>query len=215
MNPNRHKSKRPRHKNDLYITPPELALAAMFYAFEYWYRKDWHYYVDGHALHFVDAGAGNGVWGDALRRVTRGFDQSIYLTGVELEEKGDAGLTVYNEWYECDYMEYLPPLPVHAVFGNPPFSLAEEFIRYSWEFLEPGGYIYFLLRTGFISSKKRHFGLYKDTALKHFVQITRRPSWFTTKEGRKTTDMIDYAMFMWQKGWKGEWTGDWLYWAYD
>lgn len=214
MNPNRHKSERPRHPSDFYETPPELALAAIKYlwsivvadGFNFWFCNP---------VQIVDAGAGNGVWGEQLHRSVKGLENGIYLTGVELEHRPDAKLLYYDEWHETDYLTWESDYRVDMVIGNPPFSLGAEFVRHSYDMLVDTGFVLFLLRQGFIGSKTRQFGLYKECKLRRFVVLTRRPSFFSTVDGRKTTDMIDYALFIFQKGWKGGWTGDWLYWNYD
>lgn len=202
------KSERPRKKYDFYETPPELARAALEALSNY---NKFYSYCPSDVL---DAGAGMGVWGRCVKKVWG--DESIFITGAEIEEK--LGMPGYDEWYFGDYLDYPENIGMGPclIVGNPPYSLAEEFVRKSLSLVDSyNGYVFFLLRLAFLESKKRYFGLFKEHPPMKVWVLSRRPSFFTTKEGRKTTDALSYAMFLWKKGWEGTTELDWLYWEYD
>lgn len=207
---NRLKSERPRKKYDFYETPIELCVASLE-----------RVAMDEGLLYpseIVDAGAGKGVWGLATKMVFP-YD-SFALLGIEHQELKMP--PSYHEWWVGDYLEYpeyddgvYDSRRPDFIMGNPPYSLAEEFVRKSWELLVPDGYIFFLLRLAFLESKKRHFGLFTEMPPKKVYVLSRRPSFFSSDGKRKTTDALSYAMFLWQKGWEGNTMLDWLYWEYD
>lgn len=195
------KSTRPRRKNDFYETPIELCIAALCRL-----RDD--YYDNTKPINILDPGAGGGVWGKAANKIFPG----IYVAGVEIENKEEP--PEYEYWLNEDYLHMDYMWQHGLIIGNPPYSLAEEFIRHSFTCLKDGGHILFLLRLAFLESKKRHFGLFTDHPLKQVYVLSRRPSFFSVDGKRKTTDALSYAMFLWQKGWDGDTKLGWLYWRY-
>ena len=208
---NRLSSDRPRKKYDFYETPYELCVASLQRL------KD-----DGFAspMLALDAGAGGGVWGVAFARTMEVRHKFAHLVGVELQPM-DAN-DLYDLWFgNTDYFDmsredvFGDDTGQELIFGNPPYSLAEEFVRKSLELVDGGGYVFFLLRLAFLESKKRHFGLYAEHPLRKVYVLTRRPSFFSTKEGSKTVDALSYGMFLWQKGWTGTTELSHLYWMYD
>jgi len=88
----------------------------------------------------------------------------------------------------------VPPL----VVMNPPFALAEEFVRRALAEVTPGGSVFALLRLAFLEGQKRvafHAAHPADVLV-----LPRRPS-FT---GRGT-DSSAYAWFVWGPGRGGRW----------
>ena len=79
---------------------------------------------------------------------------------------------------------------VFSVITNPPYSLAEEFIRACSE-AYPDAELAFLLRLGFLASARR-LGLWRDVGTPSVYVLPNRPS-FTGKG----TDSADYAWFVW------------------
>jgi hypothetical protein len=77
-----------------------------------------------------------------------------------------------------------------AVVTNPPYCLAEEFIRHSRACF-PGADLVFLLRLGFLASAAR-LPLWRDIGTPDVNVLPNRPSF--TGGG---TDSADYAWFVW------------------
>lgn len=203
---NRLNSERPRYKNDFYETPYGLCKAALqrLYDDEQYFRPP---------LNVLDAGCGRGVWGRAFNAV---LGNNNYNEGIDIESEVQLGvynLTICRDFLDSTYGNY------DFIYGNPPYALAEEFVRKGLELVKVGGWVYFLLRLAFLESQKRHFGLFKEFPPKRVYVLSRRPSFFTTHEGRKTVDALSYAMFLWEKGsitWGRDVTElDWLYWEYE
>lgn len=203
---NRLKSERPRKEYDFYETPYGLCKTSLIRL-----REDENILLDSlqcMLAKVLDAGAGRGVWGSAFNSV---FPNTM---SVAVELNPITPETIYDKVNFGDFLE-MDLFNFTLVYGNPPYSLAEEFVRKSLEIIRDDGYVYFLLRLAFLESKKRHFGLFSEFPPKRVYVLSRRPSFFSTKEGRKTTDALSYAMFLWQKGWEGKTELDWLYWEYD
>ena len=154
-------------------------------------------YTAGYAL---DPGAGSGVWGTAFRELNK----HAHLVGIEKRRlvmpKG------YNLWDTEDYLKEVWGFRYDIIFGNPPYSLAEEFIRKGISELEQGGYLVFLLRLAFLESRKR-VPFYKEFPPKEVSVLSRRPSFY----GNGKTDATAYALFIWQEGYKGKTNLTWTH----
>jgi hypothetical protein len=215
---NRLKSDRPRRKNDFYETPYELCVAALTRL-----RRDETkegevgglnamFGTHSWAVMGVDAGCGKGVWGKAFSKV---FWENNFSIGVDPFVKPEEN--IYAGYLEDDFLTSTRiGGGQQLVYGNPPYSLAEEFVRRGLE-LASGGYVFFLLRLAFLESKKRFVGLFAEYPPKRVYVLSRRPSFFSSDpEGnKKTTDAVSYAMFLFQNGWHGKTELSWLYWNYD
>ena len=139
----------------------------------------------------LEPSAGNGNIIRALRE--RGYKNQVEAIELRCEE--------YNKLQEyADYVgitDYLKVSPIFGkydvIIGNPPYSLAQEFIDKSLELLAPGGRLIFLLRTNFLESKKR-FKWWQDKIPNGLYVLSKRPS-FTGKG----TDATSYSWFIWEK----------------
>lgn len=199
------KELRPRDKADHYPTPLSLCKAAVAIL------------PDIEPQHVIDPGAGAGVWGESVKdrwNKTR-------LIGIEMDGK-HLPHPSYAHWDVCNYLEtdYVPE-SVDLIIGNPPYGvsadgskdrkLAEKFVRKSWEYLKPDGYMVFLLRMGFLEGQSRAKHFWPMYPLKDMYVLSRRPS-FT---GNQRTDATSYGLFVWQKGFQGYTALKWLIWDYD
>lgn len=171
-----------RYKNDLYPTPVEFCKAALD---TLTMNKDF-----GNVL---DPGAGLGAWGKALRDNAK-FTLSN-LVGVELDIDTYPDGEYYNEWFVNDYLTWKTDMRFDLIMGNPPYGQAEEFVRKSFELLNPGGIVLFLLRLSFLESQKRGNGLWKEYAPRVVHVISRRVS-FT---GNRKSDETAYGLYRWQE----------------
>ena len=220
---NRLKSDRPRKKHDFYETPYELCRAALerlrrdeTKEGEFGGLNAMASYLNPQgrswAVCGIDAGCGKGVWGKAFYKV---FHENNFSIGVDPYVEPEEN--IYASYLKEDFLTSTRiGGGQQLVYGNPPYSLAEEFVRRGLE-LAKGGYVFFLLRLAFLESKKRFFGLFAEYPPKRVYVLSRRPSFFSSdpENKRKTTDALSYAMFLWQGGWQGKTELTWLWWTYD
>lgn len=168
-----------RRKHDFYETPEPLVRAAL--GLLPVHKQD---------MVILDPGAGRGVWG----RAARNRFPKAEIIGVE---PNFSRPKEYNEWWKSDY-RFLTNTSQKAdwVIGNPPYRLAEEFVRTSLDLLRPGGMLCFLLRLAFLESSKRGNGLWKEFPPSSVHVLMERPSF--TENGK--TDETAYGIYIWCKG---------------
>ena len=139
----------------------------------------------------LEPSAGNGNVIRALRN--RGYKNII--DAIELRDTEKDNLIGLADNIEITNFLNLDPWHsrYHVIIGNPPYSLAQEFINKSLELLAPGGRLIFLLRTNFLESKKR-FEWWQDKIPSGLYVLSKRPS-FTGKG----TDATSYSWFIWER----------------
>lgn len=98
------------------------------------------------------------------------------------------------------------------IVTNPPYKLATEFVTKSLDTVTAGNKVCYFLKIQFLEGAKRYEELYKHNELKHVFVYSKRIS--TAKNGEfekyKTTAMC-HAWFVWEKGYKGKPTIDWIF----
>jgi len=197
-----HKPLKDREPSDFYPTPIELCRAAVKLCPNIW---------DNTAL---DVGAGDGVWGQALKEVK----PDINLAGIDVREdakfkdamNGEA--CTYNKCLTEDFLWHNHRYGL--IFGNIPFRYATEFIQHSLDILTDNGIILYLLQSAISESKKRYDMLYNNGHKPLFeYQSVRRIS-FT---GNKKSDNTAYSIFIWEKkkDFGRETIKRWLDWEYE
>jgi len=140
----------------------------------------------------LEPSAGNGNIIRALRN--KGFNNWIDAIELRYEETEnlmlEANQVFIEDFLSLDKEKFQR---YDVIIGNPPYSLAKEFIDKSLELLAPGGRLIFLLRTNFLESAKR-FAWWQDTLPNRLYVLHKRPS-FTGKG----TDATSYSWFIWEK----------------
>jgi hypothetical protein len=87
------------------------------------------------------------------------------------------------------------------VITNPPFRLAEDFIRKSLTISRRG--VAMLVRTVFIESVGRYERLFKETPPSRFAQFTERVPMVKGRVDKKASTATGYAWIVWEKGHSG------------
>ena len=142
----------------------------------------------------LEPSAGNGQIVRVLRE--GGYDNRIDAVELRPEERGALEALADNVTIGS-FFDYEPDCGYDVIIGNPPYSLALDFINKSLELLHPGGLLIFLLRTNFLESEKR-FKWWQEHPLSGLYTLHKRPS-FT---GRGT-DATSYSWFVWERGGTG------------
>lgn len=139
----------------------------------------------------LEPSAGNGNIIQAIKQVSHDSE----ITAVELREEEIGNLKeagakdiIITNFLETDFTD-----KYQLIIGNPPYSLAQEFVEKSISLLETGGTVAMLLRIGFLGSKKRN-SFFKKYPVSELYVCSARPS-FTGKG----TDASEYAWFIWKK----------------
>lgn len=97
-----------------------------------------------------------------------------------------------RNYLESAWSDYYPELTknIDCIITNPPFSLGLDFIKKS---LEESEVCIYLLRLGFLGSKKRH-DFHSEIQPDHLVVCSSRP-----KFKNNTTENSEYAWFIYDK----------------
>lgn len=143
----------------------------------------------------LDPGAGTGAWGDVAKQRW----PKACLTGVELRDV--PAPHSYDFWINGSFLDRALALspPYDLILGNPPYSEAEAFVRQSLALLRDGGRLVFLLKLSFMAGQRRSTGLYAECPPRWYVPCSRRPSF----SGDGNTAPEEYALYIWQHGFKG------------
>lgn len=154
-----------RKAYDFYATPPETVRAFLAN-------------FDGISAgdRILEPSAGNGQIVKVLRE--GGYDNRIDAVELRPEERGALEALAGNVTIGS-FFDYEPDCGYDVIIGNPPYSLALDFIN---------------LRTNFLESEKR-FKWWREHPLSGLYTLHKRPS-FT---GRGT-DATSYSWFVWERG---------------
>lgn len=156
------------------------------------------------ARNILDVGCGNGVWGEAIRKI----NPNAHITGIDIQnfEKSDA----YDKWIMGqDYLKWDTPLNFDLVIGNPPFKYWRDIVRKAMTELTDDGHLSLFLRLQCLESKKSAniFAKYPLKAV--LVSVSRVP--FLLKNG-SIGNKSAYAQYIWQRGWNSDTIVKWIDW---
>jgi hypothetical protein len=178
----RHPKKEARHKSDFYATPPALVERMVRRALQ----------VKTNVREVLEPGCASAPF---LRSVKR-LRPAARCVGIEyegpppgLEVEGKAGLEL---WFDTDFMVWAEGCTrrFDLIITNPPFSLAMPFLRSGISLLDGDGWLFYLLRLGWLEGKARKAELHDAHPPESVDVVVPRPSF--TGGG---TDATAYAMF--------------------
>lgn len=153
-----------------------------------------HYKIkDGEIL---EPSAGNGNFTKVIKE--REGDK-VFITSLELREEESENLKEYSDnVIITDFLKFKTNKKYGTIIGNPPYSLAMEFIEHCFEIGDENTEIIMLLRTAFLESKKR-YDFWQKHPVNGLYVLSQRPSF--TGHG---TDATSYAFFVWNNSGKQE-----------
>jgi len=146
----------------------------------------------------LEPSAGNGNFIIALRE--EGYNNYNPITAIELRE--EERINLINSGVDnviiTDFLTWKSDKEYTTIIGNPPYSLALEFIEKCFEIATDKTEIIMLLRTAFLESKKR-YKFWQKHPLNGLYVLSQRPS-FTGKG----TDATSYSFFIFNNNGKQE-----------
>lgn len=208
----------PQKENELFPTPEPLAVLLvdrLMWAAPHLQGRD--------DLQILEPSAGSGSFIGPLS--ARGA-----VTAIEPFEKAPVAPLEGVDWGAMTMEQLHADLdgerPFDIICGNPPFSLAEEHLRLAFQMLRARGVVGFLLRLGFLASKKRA-KFFAAWPPKHVYVLASRPSFmwsYACAAGKHKwfeppgtilstcpvcghdaltvvkTDQYDYCFMVWEQG---------------
>lgn len=128
----------------------------------------------------------------------------------------DANRELYEEI--CSTYSTSNTLAKTDILTNPPYKLALPFVKKALEIIDDGCHVIMFLRLAFLEGIERYFFFQENPPKKIYVLSNRFPCakngkfYETDKNGneKKIGSAIAYAWFIWEKGFKGKPTIEWL-----
>ena len=169
-----------RNPYDFYATPEDVVQNVLN-----------HFDLTKYGNEILEPSAGNGN----ICKIVKAMYPNKNLTGLEIREEEQDNLNAICDQVMCgDYLKLNSSKKYDIIIGNPPFSLAKEFVEKSLDLLNENGVLIFLLRTAFLESKKR-FDFWQSNPVTGLYVLSKRPS-FLSGGG---TDATSYSWFVWDK----------------
>lgn len=168
-----------RNKDDYYVTPKWLVEAFLAE-----FTKDHPNFIP---TFIIDPCAGgDSVNGMPYAEVLQATYRQARIVTYDIRPDSKA---IFKVDYLKDKCQFAPDM----VMSNPPFLLAEEFIKKGLADLTGNGILVFLLRINFFGSQKR-LQFFQDYMPNYCYVSSKRPSF---RKG--PTDSTEYAHFVWAK----------------
>ena len=176
-----------RHKSDYYITPKNDIKLFLNRFLEK--NK-----IDLERINILDPCAGGDKKNEMSYPSILKMYNPISIKTIDIREDSRAELI-------ADFLKVEPKQKFDLIITNPPFGIAQEIIEHSFNFVNNSGYIVILQRLNFLGSKKRFAFWEKNKPYQIYVHHKRMSF---TENG--ATDSIEYAHFVWKKGFSGDTT---------
>ena len=183
-----------REQDDFYATDPE-ALEKLFDGCSNWLSE---LFSDTKHRGVWECACGNGNLAECLEKHL--FD--VHATDLKDRGYGVSGI----DFLQTSVSGY----PI--ILTNPPYSLANEFILHALEILPEGGVYVALMNITYLAGQKRYSAIYSKGSLREVYIFSKRIECWRNNDretyGNKA--MVDFAWYVFQKGYKGQPTLYWL-----
>jgi hypothetical protein len=146
----------------------------------------------------VESSVGGGTWFDACAPF---LPPDVVRYAVDLDPRARGLQRPDVIPHVGSFLDWAPCEPVDLVIGNPPYTLADEFVRHSHRLLMPGGSVVFLLRFAYPQGRKR-IGFLREFPIKRPWCLAWRTEHVRPDGRRIGKNRNPYAMglFWWRKG---------------
>lgn len=180
---------RERAENDYYATPYESTRALLD--------------IEKFEGDFIEPCVGGGHIAEILKE----YYPDREVVGVDLIDRGYKNTIVSNYFdykFDGDY----------NIVTNPPYSLAQEFLEHSMEQVKDGKKIAMFLKIQFLEGAKRR-ELFKKYPPKYIYVFSKRQNPWRNgspidENGKPWSSTMCFAWFVWEKGYKGYPTINWI-----
>lgn len=174
-----------RVDNDYYATPPKAVE-------EFLKREQFNHYV-------WECAVGGGHIADVLKQ--NGYD-------VRCSDIVDRG---YTDTEVADFLHTERDKNDFArdIITNPPYSMATEFVKHALDISMDSTKVAMFLKIQFLETKKR-YELFKEYPPKKIYVFVNRVNCGKNGVFGKESSAVCYCWFVWEKGFKGKPTIDWI-----
>ena len=186
-------SPRGRVENDFYATPPSSVIDLLnIETFDFTNNI------------FLEPCVG---MGHIIETVKNKYPNLNYI-GIDLIDRG------YKDVIIDDFLNYDFTYKVGNIISNPPFSLAENFIRKAMSILDENGKCCMFLKIQFLEGQARK-DFFKEYPPKKIYVFSKRQNPLrngkeTDENGKKWNSTMCFAWFVWEKGYNGKPEIDWI-----
>ncbi len=119
---------------------------------------------------------------------------------MSIDIRDDSAASIIGDYLNIDCKD-----KYDTIITNPPFNLALPIIEKALDDVRKDGYVIMLLRLNFFGSRERKAFFDRHMPEYCFVHH-KRISFANNKNGKKSTDSIEYAHFVWKKDYNPEFT---------
>lgn len=183
---------RERASEDYYATPPEATRALLE-------RVDFPIVVGGYHNCFLEPCVGGGHIADVIKE----FYPEAIVVGYDIVDRGYPETVISNFLtLERTFVEF------DNIITNPPYSLAQQFLEKSMEYIGTGGKIAMFLKIQFLEGQKRKKLFAKYPPKYVYVFSKRQNPWRNgsplDEKGKPWSSTMCFAWFVWEEGFSGE-----------
>ena len=174
-----------RESNDYYATPPKAVEELLK-------REQFNHYV-------WECAVGGGHIADVLK------EYGYKVKSSDIIDRGYSDTEIADFLFtERDKNDFS-----RDIITNPPYSMATEFVKHALDISMDATKVAMFLKIQFLESKKR-YELFKEYPPKRVYVFVNRVNCGKNGVFGKESSAVCYCWFVWEKGFKGKPTIDWI-----
>ena len=188
-----------RQEDDFYATDP-IALQVLLSSCSDWLKLQFGA-MKRTQTPIWECACGNGNLAKIL--VSYGYN----TIATDIKDRGYGATGEHHDFLKSYFM-----FKNYHILTNPPYSLATEFIEHALEILPKGGLYIALMNITYLAGQKRYQRVYSKGNLREIYVFSKRIECW--KNGERPKDkcgsIANYAWYIFQKGYSGQPTIEWL-----